>query len=108
MVDSLSVSKTKPSFVESDDSEAVACMAAIAAYLAIEADEQIAANNLATKQPTSGWREASLLEGTQNATNYSFGNGMPLWRNFLGAFALAALSLLGTSSNSSAESIYNE
>lgn len=95
MVDSVSVSKTKPSVIETDDSEAVACMAAVAAYLAIEADEQ--ANQIAKKPEVSPWKEASLLEGTQGASNYSRGSkGLPLWRNFLGAIAFTVLSLAGT------------
>ncbi|MDZ4832550.1 MAG: SpoIID/LytB domain-containing protein [Candidatus Melainabacteria bacterium] len=111
MVDSVSVSKTKPSVIETDDSETVVCMAAIAAYLAIEADEQLAAASAGPQKPTtSPWREASLLEGTQgianNNNNSWSGNKQSLWKNFLGAFAFTALSLL--IANAAGAQTYND
>jgi SpoIID/LytB domain protein len=108
MVDTLSVSKTKTSVQQTDDSEAVACMAAVAAYLAIEADEleqQARSGGKSDRSGTTNWGEASLLEGTQSgvAANVSSGK-TPLWRNFLGAVTFAALSFI-SASGSNAQSL---
>lgn len=105
MVDS-TVQETKPAVVETDDSEAIACMAAVAAYLAAEADEEAVSSAGSRKPTTSPWREAALLEGSQSGHSQALGKGLPLWRNFLGAFALLTLSIFGQSAN--AESTYNE
>ncbi len=81
-------------------------MAAVAAYLAIEAEEQ--AHQAVKKPDISPWKEASLLEGTQGASNYSRGTkGLSLWRNFLGALAFGALGLLGAAGAASAEGLQN-
>ena len=108
MVDSLSLSKTKESVQQTDDSEAVACMAAVAAYLAIEADEleqQSRGADKSNKSGTTNWGEASLLEGTQSGVAANVSSGQkPLWRNFLGAATFAALSFISIS-GSNAQSL---
>lgn len=109
MVESLSSYKILKAATDADESDVVACIAAVTAYLQLE-EEELASAVCAKKEQLSPWGQASLLEGAQLSPSIqqlataSKKRSSPLWRNFPGVFWIA-LSLAGLLSGFGAQTV---
>jgi len=99
MVESLSSYKISEAPSDADETDVLACIAAVTAYIQVEEEELAAAAQTGgEKSQRSPWGETSMLEGAQLGTVYDQSTlqrkGTKLWRNFPGVLLLA-LSLTG-------------
>ena len=112
MVESLSSHKILKAAADADESDIVACIAAVTAYLKLE-EEELASAVCEKKEQLSAWGQASLLEGAQLSASVQPSiatdvgarkKSAPLWRNFPGVFWIA-LSLAGLLSGFGAQTV---
>lgn len=96
MVDSLSTLKVKTETSGTDESEVVACIAAVALYLKTEEEEALCSQSTkSTRGALSGWGNASVLEGTKTSAPIHHPEAVrrkSLW-NYLGSFFLIFLTM---------------
>ncbi|MBX3149400.1 SpoIID/LytB domain-containing protein [Candidatus Obscuribacterales bacterium] len=115
MVESLSSHKVVKAPADADESDIVACIAAVTAYIKAEEEELAAAVNSHKKEQLSPWGQVALLEGVQHSAasqaavdvsrSNSKNKNLSLWRNFPAIF-WGALSLTGLLTGFGAQAVY--
>lgn len=115
MVESLSSQKVVKAPADADESDIVACIAAVTAYIKAEEEELAAAVNCQKKEQLSPWGQVALLEGVQHSAasqavadvskSNSRSKNLSLWRNFPAIF-WGALSLTGLLTGFGAQAVY--
>jgi len=115
MVESLSSHKVVKAPADADESDIVACIAAVTAYIKAEEEELAAAANCHKKEQLSPWGQVALLEGVQHSAasqaavdvskSNSKNKNLSLWRNFPAIF-WGALSLTGLLTGFCASAVY--
>lgn len=115
MVESLSSHKVVKAPADADESDIVACIAAVTAYIKAEEEELAAAVNCQKKEQLSPWGQVALLEGVQHSAasqavadvskSNSRSKNLSLWRNFPAIF-WGALSLTGLLTGFGAQAVY--
>lgn len=115
MVESLSSHKVVKAPADADESDIVACIAAVTAYIKAEEEELAVAVGCHKKEQLSPWGQVALLEGVQHSAASSTVAGvsksnaksknLSLWRNFPAIF-WGALSLIGLLTGFGAQAVY--
>lgn len=115
MVESLSSHKVVKAPADADESDIVACIAAVTAYIKAEEERLAAAVNCQKKEQLSPWGQVALLEGVQHSAasqavadvskSNSRSKNLSLWRNFPAIF-WGALSLTGLLTGFGAQAVY--